>query len=402
MKRTPRSIVGIFAMLAMASAALAACADDGDGKCASVQCVSAPPAECDGTTKVVYAAIGTCATNPTGAVQCNYPVAQRQDCAALGGKICDAGQCKDKPPDPIIPCQNVTCVDAPAPDCDGDVARIYKSQGTCNPAILPAGACEYPVEATLDCNNQAMDCRQGGCVVPGSTPCDPNPCDVPPLGTCNGATPSVPAATGTCAVASARAACTYASTAAAACGAATPECIAGTCAAAQAAPAVAGDLVIDELLVNPVAAGDEGEWIELWNPGTTARLLDGCTLKDDGTDQYVVPAAAKLVVPAHGYLVLGRSADATASGGFVPDHVYSGITLANTADEIALVCGGVVIDRVAWVDGWPSGTGLALGLDPGLANAASNDAPTAWCLASALYGDKTNRGTPRRANPSCH
>ena len=384
--------------------ALVGCADEATDQCANVQCVSAPAPECDGTTKVVYVAIGTCATNPTGAVICDYPVAQRQDCAALGGKICQAGQCKDKVPDPVVPCEGVTCIDPPAPDCDGQVARIYKSQGTCNPATLPAGACEYGTQATLDCGAQGMICRRGGCIVPGSTPCDPNPCDVPPLGTCDGQVPSQSAATGTCAVAAGKAVCTYTTTAGAACTGLTSDCRGGVCGAATAPPAAAGDLVFDELLINPVAAGDEGEWVELWNPSTTARVLDGCVLRDDGDDTYTVPGGvetATVVVPAHGYLVLGRSADAVTSGGVVPDLVYSGITLANTADELELVCGGIVIDRVAWSDGWPSGTGLALSLDPGHANAASNDAPTAWCLASTLYGDQTNRGTPRRPNPSC-
>ncbi|MCC6625481.1 MAG: lamin tail domain-containing protein [Deltaproteobacteria bacterium] len=373
--------------------AAAACSDDGAADpCADVRCVTAPPARCEGDTKIVHQAVGTCVDGA-----CDYPVAQRQSCAALGDKICQGGQCVDRP---IIPCDGVTCFTPPPPDCDGNVARIYAGTGTCDPTIPPAGACRYEIDATLDCGATSTVCRAGACVDPADTPCDPNPCDVPPDGTCSGNVPSVPATTGTCAEGDDGAVCNYALTAAEPCGGATPECRFGRCAAGLGTPTAAGDLVISEIMKNPTLPGDQSEWLELYNASTRALELDGCTLSDDGGESWTVPNV-DLFVPAGGYLVLGRSADAGDNGGFEPDIVWDELVLANTADEVIVTCGGVVIDRLAWTMDWPKQTGRAMSLDPVHLDDLENDAITSWCDAPSGYGDKTNAGSPRRQNPDC-
>lgn len=396
-------------MLAELGLALGACAliaagcDDAGAPadpCADTRCTTAPPPTCEGTVKTVFQALGSCRVDPTGVALCDYPVAQRQDCAQLGNKICQAGQCVDRA---IVPCEGVVCDDRPAPDCAGDVARIFKSTGTCNPATPPAGACEYGIEATLDCASSGLVCRAGGCVDATSTPCDPNPCDVAPLGSCSGNVPTSVAAIGTCTpktvgeVVSAE--CRYATTEGAACSGATPECYLGVCARTLEAPDQPGELVITEVMKNPTAAGDESEWIELYNPSDAARRLDGCTLSDDGGESHTL--AAGVTVPARGYIVLGRSGDRAANGGFVPDYVYAGFTLGNTADEIVVTCGGAVIDRLQWTDQWPSWAGASMSLGRSPPDATSNDFRGAWCDAPARYGDGTNLGSPRRVNPAC-
>lgn len=392
------------AQLALGACALIAAGCDDGGTpadpCRDTRCTTAPPSTCEGTIKTVFQALGACRVDPTGVALCDYPVAQRQDCAQLGNKICQAGQCVDRP---VVPCEGVVCDDRPAPDCAGDVARIFKSTGTCNPATPPAGACEYGVEATLDCASSGLVCRAGGCVDPASTPCDPNPCDVAPLGSCSGNVPTTVAAIGTCTPKTigetVSAECRYATTEGAACGGATPECYLGVCARTIEAPDQPGELVITEVMKNPTAAGDESEWIELYNPSDAARRLDGCTLSDDGGESHGV--ANGVVVPARGYFVLGRSGDRAANGGFVPDYVYAGFTLGNTADEIVVTCGGVVIDRLQWTDQWPSWAGASMSLGRSPPDATSNDFRGAWCDAPARYGDGTNLGSPRRANPAC-
>lgn len=392
---------GLAALAVTAAAtAVAACADDAAtvDVCADVRCVTAPPATCDGDVKVVYHAVGECSTDATGAARCDYPLAQRQSCAELGGKICKDGQCVAPP---VIPCENVTCLTPPAPDCDGNTARIYSATGTCDPAVPPAGKCVYGIDATLDCTPSHKVCRYGACVDPSETPCDPNPCDVPPLGTCGGNVPQVPQALGTCVAADGHASCTFASAAGAACGGDTPECRSGACASGLAAPTQAGDLVFSEIMKNPTLAGDQSEWFELHNPTKKALTLDGCTIGDDLDDTWIIPTTS-LVVPAGGFVVLGKSGDWSANGGFLPDAVYGdAITLANSADELVLECAGTLIDRLAWTAEWPSFNGSAMSLAPTALTATANDLPASWCDAPAGYGDKINRGSPRKLNPAC-
>jgi hypothetical protein len=398
--------------LALCTLPLLACDDAGSADvCAATRCLTAPPSICEGQVKVVYSAVGTCTDN-LGAATCNYAVAQRQDCTQLGNKECRDGQCLEKV---VVPCENVTCKTQPSPDCDGTVARFYGTTGTCDPNLAPAGQCVYPVVGTLDCDEQGLACRGGDCVDPALTPCDPNPCNVPPLGICTGNVPQQYAAAGTCTEVNIggkpAAKCDYAPKTLAACVAPAAECHAGACAAKLEAPTAPGDVVFTEILKNPTAEGDEGEWFELFNPTAKALLLDGCVISDAGRDDHTI-GAVNLVIPPRGFLVLAKTADKTLLGGFAPDYVYADIALGNTSDELILTCAAVEIDRVAWTDGWASWVGRAMSLTPvalgmseapatGASIATTNDSRTAWCDARGTYGDGTNEGSPRKLNPAC-
>ena len=50
--------------------------------------------------------------------------------------------------------------------------------------------------------------------------------------------------------------------------------------------------------------------------------------------------------------VLARNADPAVNGGLTPDYVYDGVTLSNGADELILMSGSVIIDRVAYTQGF--------------------------------------------------
>lgn len=392
-----------LALCAALGVATASC-DDADpapaDPCLSHRCVSAPPPVCDGTIKIVFQALGTCSTDPTGTPRCDYPVAQQQDCALLDGKICQAGQCIDEP---VVPCEGVVCNQRPDPDCDGHIARIYAATGACDPAIPPAGACVYGFEAALDCSLSQKACIDGGCVDPADVPCTPNPCDVPPQGTCSGNIPTAFEPIGTCTERTVNnrpvAECGYATAVQPACPAPTGECWLGRCATTLRAPAAAGELVITEVSKNPASAGDEAEWFELFNPTDAALRLDGCTIADEGGESHAI--GADVIVPAGGHLVLGSSLDPEPNGGFVPDYRYEGLVLANDRDELVVSCGGLVIERVAWTDAWPRLAGRTMSLGQSPPTAAGNDGPAVWCDAPTRYGDGTNLGSPRRANPPC-
>lgn len=161
-----------------------------------------------------------------------------------------------------------------------------------------------------------------------------------------------------------------------------------------------GALVISEIMVDPVTIGDgEGEWVELHNPSVEeAWDLRGCHLTSGDGESYTIPSA--WVIPAGGYGI----AAASASPGFAPDVVYEDLRLANGRDDVALRCGEVQIDIVAWDDGatFPSATGASMSLDGELLDAELNDLGDAWCEARAedVYHEG-NRGTPGFANPEC-
>jgi hypothetical protein len=148
-------------------------------------------------------------------------------------------------------------------------------------------------------------------------------------------------------------------------------------------PVRAGEIVISELMPNPVVIDDSaGEWIELHNPGMNTLSLEPCSVDDGSPSARAV--AAPLILEGGAYVTIARSQQA----GFVADHVMS-LSLANGADSVALICGGVEIDRVGYGGALPvrAGASLSLGSD-GL-----------WCAGTLPYGD--NLGTPGAANPPC-
>ncbi|HIA04535.1 MAG TPA: lamin tail domain-containing protein, partial [Myxococcales bacterium] len=65
-------------------------------------------------------------------------------------------------------------------------------------------------------------------------------------------------------------------------------CENGAC-AEEAPPVKAGDLVITEVMFNPVQVIDsKGEWIELYNTTNKSIDLRGLTLQDAGTDPHLI------------------------------------------------------------------------------------------------------------------
>jgi hypothetical protein len=128
-----------------------------------------------------------------------------------------------------------------------------------------------------------------------------------------------------------------------------------------------GTVVITEFMPNPNAILDSnGEWFEVYNPGTSAVDINGWTISDLGTDSHTISNGGPLLVPADDYIVLGIDSNPATNGGVTVDYQYSGITLGNSGDEIILTDGnGTEIDRVAYDDGtlWPFDTGISAELD---------------------------------------
>jgi hypothetical protein len=173
----------------------------------------------------------------------------------------------------------------------------------------------------------------------------------------------------------------------------------------------AGSLVISEIMLDPNAVADEqGEWFEVYNPGTQdVRICGGWRLTDDPSSaQEIANISEEIVVPPRGYALLARSGDVTRNGGLPsPDFVYgNAFVLSNSADELILEFAGVQIDRVAYTAGWTRDPGASLALRPGKLTATDNDTSTNWGICAAGWRrpngtTTTDKGSPAAANDAC-
>jgi hypothetical protein len=150
-----------------------------------------------------------------------------------------------------------------------------------------------------------------------------------------------------------------------------------------------------ELMKNPEAVPDsEGEYIELGNAGTEAFSLQGCTVSRD-TQSFTIESA--LNIAAGDVVVLANSA----APGFIPDYVYSSLTLPNSGNFVmTLTCNGQAVDTVnVNAKEFPVGTGKSLSLSSTAWSAAANDVATNWCDAPTQFGQ--DYGSPGEVNPAC-
>jgi predicted extracellular nuclease len=157
-----------------------------------------------------------------------------------------------------------------------------------------------------------------------------------------------------------------------------------------------GDIVIHEIMQNPDAVSDsKGEWFELYNASDAIVDLNGWTVRDDGSDSFVITAT--LEIPVGGYVVLGPNDNTATNGGVIIDFVYKDFFLSNGADELILVDDlGNEIDRVEWDGGpdFPDPRGASMSLrDPSLDNNIGSN----WCTSTLPYGDG-DRGSPGATN----
>ena len=163
---------------------------------------------------------------------------------------------------------------------------------------------------------------------------------------------------------------------------------------APAAPNVAHQIVINEVMANPAAVTDDaGEWVEVHNTGSTAINLQGWQIVSDGDATHTI--ASSVSVPAGGYVVLARVGARTRNGGVVAQYVYgTGVNLTNSGDWLALRdAADVTIDSVAWSTA-PNGASRGV-RDPSADNTDVDGA--SWLTSTSTFG-RGDRGTPGRVN----
>jgi hypothetical protein len=156
----------------------------------------------------------------------------------------------------------------------------------------------------------------------------------------------------------------------------------------------AGELIIDELLINPAGTDTNREWIEIANVSTATLDLHQLHVADAASD---VAVDAGVLAPG-GLLVLGQSLDPTKNGGApIAFSFGNAISLNNGGDSISICLGpcatGVMLDQVVWTADLGAafdGHAAIVGSPPGL-----------FCPADQPFGDAGSFGSPGEANPPC-
>ncbi len=147
-------------------------------------------------------------------------------------------------------------------------------------------------------------------------------------------------------------------------------------------------VVISEVMRNPAVVSDSnGEWFEVHNTTSAPVDMAGWTLTDGASDHHVIKGS--LVVPADGYLVLGRDTDIERNGGAPVAYSYGNAFVLSNGNDAIIVSDqyGQRVDEMHWTstdDPRPNGASIAL-LDG------------RWCESGPQFGEG-DRGTPGAAN----
>ena len=126
--------------------------------------------------------------------------------------------------------------------------------------------------------------------------------------------------------------------------------------------ATVSDLIITEIMANPLAVSDtRGEWFELFNPTAENINLSGLLLSDDGSNSHTISSTTDLLINSGSYFVMARNGDSALNGGFTADYVYSSFSLGNTQDQIIFSDISGELLRLDYGNGFaPSGSSMEL------------------------------------------
>jgi hypothetical protein len=182
-----------------------------------------------------------------------------------------------------------------------------------------------------------------------------------------------------------------------------------------AGPHQLGDLIINEIMVNPefTATDMDGEWFEVKNRTPYPINMEGWVIESSqgllNPESHVIDTqGAGLIVPPNGYAVLSLGPEAT-NGGVPTDYVYgAGIRFKNNGiDNLRLLAKDqTLIDSVEWDDGvtFPDPKGASMNLNFFHDDPTVNDLGKWWCASKSAIGGSqgnTDLGTPAAPNAVC-
>ncbi len=143
----------------------------------------------------------------------------------------------------------------------------------------------------------------------------------------------------------------------------------------RGAAASPGNIVINEIMFNPISDDDNDEYIELYNAGATAQSLQGWRISGVGftfSTAFTLQPGTFVVVARNKLALAARYPAGQLTDGVNLVGNFTGLSgLANSGERIALINNstgtGVVIDELTYVDGgrwgrWIDGGGASLEL----------------------------------------
>ena len=164
-----------------------------------------------------------------------------------------------------------------------------------------------------------------------------------------------------------------------------------------------GDIIITEIMNNPNAVADvDGEWIEVYNATDVEINLKEMKIKYGSTSTSNHKINKDVIVPAKGFVVLGKNSDYTTNGGVNIDYQYvSSISLGNSSYILGIVHsdGSTIIDEVVWDNGatFPDLKGVSMSLMVDKLDGVLNNDGANWEKAIFPYGNG-DFGTPGSKN----
>ncbi len=165
---------------------------------------------------------------------------------------------------------------------------------------------------------------------------------------------------------------------------------------------LAGDLVITEVMANPVGQDPGNEYFEVYNASSETIDASGLTLVyslPDGENEETHEVEELSIEPG-AYVALG-----TADPAALPDFIGYGFandlgSLRNGGALLALRCGDEEVDRIEYASA-EGEDGVAWSLDGAITpNHVANDDPENFCGATTEFGGGM-LGTPGAANDPC-
>ncbi len=151
-----------------------------------------------------------------------------------------------------------------------------------------------------------------------------------------------------------------------------------------------------EFMAYPIASLETyGEWIELHNLGQQSVDINGWTLKSAPAETHIINFGGPLIIPADGYIILGKNTDKSSNGGVDVAYAYSTISLENDKDDLFLIdSNGKTVDSFGYSTtlGFTIPSGASLSVKDPIGNKSNG---LNWCTETSLWtGSKGDKGTP--------
>ena len=169
-----------------------------------------------------------------------------------------------------------------------------------------------------------------------------------------------------------------------------------------------GDVVLNEIMINPQNDEAMSEWIEIRNLTNWWIDLYELRLEDNGVDSYVVDevSTGSMIIEPNGYVVICAHEDYWNNGGVNCNATFeygtfgNKFALSNTADEVIIRSFDYIfLDRFDYTEGF-SDEGSSMGVGADYSTPEANDNPDRWCeqFAGLPFG---GYGTPGVLNTIC-